>query len=169
MADLPPEMEQALADMDEGSWSALVAKVRAPDSREQLRTAAGQVLSGAALDAFVDSADPSRFTGDDGQISEERVMGRLTALFGTSHQDGSGQSWGQHSGNQPGSRPGDAGRIEATRRFRLNKRAEAVVPEEAGPSGPGAMGLAEAQRSSKFGAGGMAEARRRFGDQGGQR
>ncbi|MGH3968898.1 MAG: hypothetical protein ACRDTV_12490 [Mycobacterium sp.] len=144
MSDLPADVEQQLADMDEGAWNAFVAKVRAPDTREQLRTAASQVLNGPALDAFTDSADLSKFTGDDGRIDEERVMGRLTALFGT---HSSPANFGQHSGGNPASpRPGDGGRAEAAKRFRLGPRTEVVTDPLRQPVGRGAAGRAEAAR-----------------------
>jgi hypothetical protein len=84
-------------------------------------------------DAFMAVTDPTKFVGENGEIDEQKVMGYLTAMFGgsgnnsngqhQSHQSGNGhqqqRNWGQHSGGTGGgpSRPGDAGRAAATKRF----------------------------------------------------
>lgn len=87
--------------------------------RAELKGIASQVLSGDKLTAWLDDIDPSKFTNSDGEIDEEKVMGKLTALFGVQSQETPRRNWGQyaHSGAAPGSKPGDAGRAEAKKRF----------------------------------------------------
>lgn len=120
MVDLPADIEQQLANLTDGEWSALTARVRAPDSAEALRTVAGKVLSGAALDSFVSYADVSKFTSADGTVDEQKVIGHLTAAFGVQQGAGGKQQWG---------RPGASGRAAAAKRFgqRVDPDAEAVA------------------------------------------
>jgi hypothetical protein len=144
MVNLPPEVEQQLGALSNDEWSTLTAKLRAPDSTEQLRTVAGQVLSGAALESFMAVADVSKFTDDKGAIAEEAVMGRLTALFGVADERGPTHAdFGQYRAAPPEPGPGDRGKAEAARRF--------------GPRG------ADTQPHPTRGAGGLAEAQKRFG------
>lgn len=94
--------------------------------RTQLKSVASQILSGEQLEAWLDGVDASKFTGEDGEIDEEKVMGRLTAIFGARKQDTDSSHqrrwWGQHSAvsSGPPSKPGDAGRAEAAKRFGIN-------------------------------------------------
>lgn len=148
MADISPETEKWFADMTAAEFAAFTARVRAPDTREKFRAVASNILSGNALDAFSDAADLSKFTGDDGGIDEERVMGHLTAMFGTQTPAGGQRNWGQHSGSSgQGLRPGDGGRAEAARRAGRKPESE-IETASAGSSGwtRGAAGRAEAQR-----------------------
>lgn len=148
MAELPPEVEQQLTNMSDGDFAALTARVRAPDSTEQLRTAASQVLSGSALDSFVHFADVSKFVGENGGIDEEKVMGHLTAAFGVSGDQQQQRNWGQRSGGTgPALRPGDGGRAAAAKRF-----GRPVDPE-----------IGAATSGVQRGAAGRAAAERRFG------
>lgn len=142
MTEIPPDVEQQLASMDEGSWSALVAKVRAPDTTEKLRETAAQVLSGTTLDAWLDGVDASKFADANGDIDEEKVMGKLTALFGQPEQTQQRRSWGQHGGQPPGKMPGDAGRAEAAKRF----GGQQTNDQQQFNRGPGAGGRAEARK-----------------------
>jgi hypothetical protein len=142
MTELPPEVEQQLASMTPEEWSAFSSRVRAPDSGEQLRTIAGSVLSGAALDSFVNYADVSKFTGADGMVDEEKVMGYLTAAIGGSQGADARRQWGQHSGGSgPVSRPGEGGRAAAAQRFGTK-----VDSEETVRTGRGAAGRAAAAK-----------------------
>ena len=144
-ADLPPEIEPQLGALSDDEWSALTSKLRAPDSAEQLRTAAGKVLTGQALEGFMAVADVSRFVDATGAVSEEVVMGRLTAMFGVADEHSPRwQNFGQHQPAAPEPGPGDRGKMEARKRF----------------GSPGAD--AQAPASSR-GAAGRLEAERRFG------
>lgn len=142
MVDLPPEVEQQLAGLSEGDWAALTAKVRAPDAAEQFKAVAGQVVSGERLDALARAVDLSKFTGSDGQIDESKVMGHLTAMFGVRDDP---PNYGQHSGAHvgAGSRPGDAGRAAAAKRFGTGGNSAPAIGQ---PATRGAGGAAEAQR-----------------------
>lgn len=143
MTDLPPDIEEQLAGMPEGDWSALVARLRAPDSTERFRAIAAQVLSGDALDAFTNTADTSKFVGDNGHIDEDKVMGHLTALFGVGPQtDQQQRQWGQHSGPIPGDAPGSGGKAEAAKRFGTDHEPSPINTHAA----RGAAGRAEAER-----------------------
>lgn len=116
---LESALREHVRGMSEDDFRTFVAETRPPNSVAQLKRAAQQIISGDRLNAWVGSADPSKFVDDDGDVDEEKVIGALTTLFGASHQDDSSQrqSWGQHSGNPPGQLPGDAGRAEAARRY----------------------------------------------------
>lgn len=139
MADLTPEIEQQLAGMNEGEWAVLTAKVRAPDTAEQLKSIASKVISGPQLDAFTAAADTSKFVGDNGQIDESKVMGHLTALFGVS-QEGPPHEWGQNAAPQIGLSPMQQGLAEAARRGYVGDGAPKTPP------GANREGLAEAKR-----------------------
>jgi hypothetical protein len=103
MTDVPAEVEQQLASMTQGEWAAFSAKVRAPDTAEQLRTAVSQHVSGDRLEAVMRVVNPAAFVDDSGRIDATKVQQHLGTLFG-------GQG-------QPGARPGDAGRAAAAKRF----------------------------------------------------
>lgn len=141
MPEIPPETEAALAGLSEQEWAALSARVRAPDAREQLRDVASRVLSGEALDAYVEAADLSKFAGASGDIDESKVMGRLTTLFGRR-----APNYGQHGAIPLGEGPGSCGRAEAERR-RVARETSSPTP---GPGGAaGSAGRAEALRRSE--------------------
>lgn len=151
MADLTPDVEQQLADMTDGQWSALTAKVRAPDSTEALRTAAAQLLSGDALNSFCTVADPSKFLGADGKIDPNKVQAHIRTAYGITGQQQQRQNHGQGSGgNGPALRPGDSGRAAAAKRHGTT-----VDPETA----------AAAATSTGRGSAGKAAAARRFPQQ----
>lgn len=86
----------------------------------ELKSAAAQVINDPdQLKSFMAFADPSKFTNDDGEIDEEKVMGHLTALYvgRDTQQQRQAPQWGQHSGNgQPPKRPGDDGRAALEKR-----------------------------------------------------
>jgi hypothetical protein len=103
MADVPAEVEQQLASMTQGEWAAFSAKVRAPDTAEQLRTAVSQHVSGDRLDAVMRLVNPAAFVDDAGRIDATKVQQHLSTLFGTA--DG------------PTPKSGAGGRAEAARRF----------------------------------------------------
>lgn len=142
MPEIPPETEAQLAGLSESEWAALSARVRAPDTREQLRTAAAEVLSGDALDAYVESVDLSKFTGENGEIDGTKVKGRLTALFGTTQRP----NWGQVGTTPPGLGPGESGLIEAEQR-RIASETSSPTPRLSGAAG--SAGHAEALRRAE--------------------
>jgi hypothetical protein len=149
MTDLPPDIEQQLAGLSDGEWSALTARVRAPDSTEALRTAAAQILPEDAANAFAAAADVSKFTDGTGGIDQAKVSNYLKTAFGASQATGGQRAaWGQSSGGQaPGLRPGDHGRAAAAKRFGHELDAE---------TGAATAGV-------RRGGTGRAEAQRRFG------
>ena len=90
----------------------------------QLKSLAAGVLSDPEqLASFMAVTDAGKFAGEDGEIDEDKVIGHLTALFGGGGGSKVGQpqqrpNWGQHSGgNTASTRPGDAGRAAAAKRF----------------------------------------------------
>lgn len=112
-------------------------------SRKYLRSevksiAAGVIKDRDQLGTFMEMIDPTKFANEAGEVDEEMVMGKLTAMFGGSgegngQQQGGGQqaggqqqrNWGQHSGGAgavDNGRPGDAGRAEAARRKEKQKQ-----------------------------------------------
>jgi len=134
MPQLDPQVEQQLADLSDAEWSSLSARVRAPDATEMLRIAAAQHLTGVQLDAFVATADVSKFSGDNGEIDAEKVGRHLTAL-GITPAPG-GQAWGRNDGA--------TGREAAAQRHGVKGEPEpdAVMPDD----GPGAAGRAAAKQ-----------------------
>lgn len=116
-----------------------------PDLSQQLRTIAGRVISGPALDSFVEIALISAFTEpESGVIDEGKVMGHLTAIHraGQPEQPQPAQ-WGQYSGTVPGPLPGAHGRAEAARRHGRQPPDEiAITAARFAPD----SGSAEAQR-----------------------
>jgi hypothetical protein len=145
MVDLPPEVEQKLSDMTDAEFSALSARVRAPDSVEALRTAAAGALSGDQLNTFIQHADVSKFVDSGGVIDQAKVDAFLGSVFGAAPAAGGRANYGQSSGGQaPGLRPGDGGRAAAAARFGLPADPE-VAAATAGIR-PGARGRAEAAR-----------------------
>lgn len=141
MAELSPEVEQQLASMTAGEFSALTAKVRAPDTAEQLRTIAAKHVSGARLEAVLSVANPAVFAGDDGQIDEAKVARSLGLIFGQPARqfDNFGQ---QAKLTQVPPTPGEYGAAEAAKRF--------GTPKDPPPNG-------------RRGNGGAREAQRRYG------
>ncbi|MGH8328583.1 MAG: hypothetical protein ACRET2_17685 [Steroidobacteraceae bacterium] len=130
---LESALREHVRGMSEEDFRTFVVQVRPPNSVEQLKGAAANVLSGDQLDAFLSVADPKAFDGEDGDIDDEKVVGRLTAMFGTGEQRQFGR--------------GERGRAEAARRFG-GQSSGARPPDD----GPGAGGRAEAAR--RFGTGG---------------
>lgn len=147
---LESALREHVRGMSEDDFRTFVAETRPPNSAEQLKTVAGQFLSGQQLDSFVKVVDPAHFVGDSGEIDPDQVAGHLTAIFGAGASGQQQQeSWGQHSGgNTPAMKPGDAGRLAAAKRFGTPAPENAAAPD----SGRGAAGRAEAQR--RFGTGG---------------
>lgn len=171
MVDLPPDIEQKLADMTDGEWAALQARVRAPDTTEQFREIVKSVVPQHA-DELMKWADVSKFVGEDGAVDDTRLRSALGVLFG----NGQPQSfeWGQHGSSPPGPAPGDNGRAEAQRRAERNGQPGTAAGAEALRRMPGVLenaGAAEARRRAAArgsGAGGRAEAARRRCENGGQ-
>jgi hypothetical protein len=59
MTDVPAEVEQQLANMDEPTFSAFVARVRAPDTTEALRTAVSKHVSADQLNTVLAIVNPA--------------------------------------------------------------------------------------------------------------
>jgi hypothetical protein len=154
MIELPPEIEQQLADLTDAEFSALTARLRAPDNAEQLRELAKTIVPAHAIDAYMSVVDVSKFVGADGTLDEARLRSTLGVLFGTGQQQS--YDWGQHGGQPPGWQFGDGGRAEAQRR----------AAERNGQAGTPAGAEALRGLSSQVENGGTAEARRRAAQQG---
>lgn len=141
MPDVPTEVEQSLSNMDEGQWSAFVAKVRAPDAEEEFRAAVAKHVSGDRLEAVLKVANRSAFVGESGQIDEAKVASQIGALFSTTAPAGpSHQNFGQNTPAPPFPGPGEMGRAEAAKRFGDAQR------DPATPSARGQSGRQEAAR-----------------------
>lgn len=87
----------------------------------QLKSIAAPILNDAdRLNAFLEMANPANFVGENGEIDEERVAGRLTQLFGTVQSATTQQqtrNWGQHSGGTgTPQKPGETGKAAAAKR-----------------------------------------------------
>lgn len=113
MVELPPEVEARLTALSDADWHALGARLRAPDTREQLRDAAAKILGDAdRATSFTDSVRLDAFTGTDGQIDPAKVQDALTKL-GVITPEASRNF--QHGSN--GFRKGEAGKAEAAKRY----------------------------------------------------
>lgn len=94
----------------------------------QLKSIAAPIIQDKdRLNAFLETTDATKFAGEDGEIDTEKVMGHLTALFGTTQQGNQQQqqqrpAWGQHSGGTPPARPGETGRAAVERRHRTKNQ-----------------------------------------------
>jgi hypothetical protein len=116
MSDLPAEFEQQLASMTDGEFSALTAKVRAPDTAEAFREAASKFIDGARLETICKVANLAAFTNEHGEIDEAKVGERLRAVFGLPAPP----RWANHgqftqTPHEPA--PGDRGNAEVRKRF----------------------------------------------------
>lgn len=97
------------------------------DLSEKLRSVAGQVLSGPALDSFVTYAPIVAYTTESGEIDQDKVMGHLTALHAA--RMAQPPQWGQASApGGPPYQPGDGARAALRRRHGVGVN---------GPSQPG--------------------------------
>lgn len=127
--------DKALRDAEQAGREAANADWLPKYQRSELRGHASEVLKGEQLDAFLAGVNPAAFADENGEISREKVMGHLTAMFGLGNNNGQnagpgsgytpggagngvGHSWGQHSGGPgaPPNKPGEAGKAEAARR-----------------------------------------------------
>jgi hypothetical protein len=141
MAEIPLEVEQRLAAMDEGEWAAFTARVRAPDTSESFREAASKYVDGDQLEAVCAVANIAAFLDDDGQIDQAKVEQKMRAVFGLPVTP----QWanqGQNTPPPPQPGPGERGNAEARKRFHGD-----------GPLAPtrGNRGYQEAQRRFKNG------------------
>lgn len=87
----------------------------------QVQSIASGIVSGDRLSAFMDVVDTSKLLDESGEVSEEKVMGYLTAMYGTTQQaPPAGPRWqnfGQHSPPPPPAKPGLGGQAELQKRF----------------------------------------------------
>jgi hypothetical protein len=143
MGNLPADIEQQLASMSEGDFNAFIARVRAPDTTEQLRTALAKHISGDQLEAVLKVANTAAFVDEHGAVDESKVSQSLSGMFGVVPDGGPPhQDFGQNTPRPPQPGPGERGAAEAARRFGGQQ-----------PNTP---------RTGR-GAGGAAEAAKRFG------
>ncbi|MGV0042027.1 hypothetical protein [Mycobacterium colombiense] len=100
--------------------------------RSAVQSIASGIVQGDKLNAFLDIVSPAlpdgkfqpptAVLGDDGQVSEEKVMGYLTAMYGTGAQPAqpAGPRWqnfSQYSPPPPPQPAGAGGAAEAQKRF----------------------------------------------------
>lgn len=116
--------ERAIADAKEQAakeaQAAADAKWGPKYLTSELKSAAALVIKDPDdLKSFMAIADPTRFTTEDGEIDQEKVMGHLTALYvgREARQQKQPPNWGQNSGNgRPPGQAGDAGRAALEKR-----------------------------------------------------
>jgi hypothetical protein len=102
MVELPADIEQTLRDLPDAEWTALQARIRPPDTAEQVRTAAAKHVPADQLDSIMSIVDASKFVTD-GTVDEAKVTQHFGRLFGVQQQ--SPPQRGQHSGQPSGDRP----------------------------------------------------------------
>jgi hypothetical protein len=86
----------------------------------KVQSIASTIVNGDKLAAFMEIVDPSKLLGDDGQVDETKVMGYLTAMYGTEQPQQRQPQWqnfGQYSPPPPPQKPGAGGAAEAQKRF----------------------------------------------------
>lgn len=86
----------------------------------RVQSIASEIVSGDRLNAFMDVVDTSKLLDESGAVSEEKVMGYLTAMYGTTQSQPTGPRWqnfGQHSPPPPPQPLGSAGAAAAEKRF----------------------------------------------------
>ncbi|WKG03063.1 hypothetical protein [Mycolicibacterium sp. HK-90] len=77
----PVELERLIADMSDVEFDTLVARVRAPDTREHLREIAAAYVPAEVLDEFIDALSPSKFVHADGRVDVDGARLRFAAFF----------------------------------------------------------------------------------------
>jgi hypothetical protein len=144
MIELPADIEQALRDLPDNEWGALQARLRPPDTSEQLRAAVAQHVPQDRLDAVMSFVDASKFIGENGQVDEQKVQQHMGAFFGA-NEPPSPRNWGQAS--YPGGPPSEPGQTarEALKR-RHNVGSNANEPSAGGQIARGASAKAELQK-----------------------
>jgi hypothetical protein len=121
---LPPD-EKALKASRSEAYKQAMAEAEAkylPQIRAaKVQSIASGIVSGERLSAFMDVVDTSKLLGDDGQVSEEKVMGYLTAMYAEAPNAGprqpQWQNFGQFTPPPPAAKPGSGGEAEAKKRF----------------------------------------------------
>lgn len=86
----------------------------------QVQSIASGVVSGDRLSAFMELVDTTKLLDESGQVSEEKVMGYLTAMYGTTPSQPAGPRWqnfSQYSPPPPPQKAGAGGLAEAQKRF----------------------------------------------------
>jgi hypothetical protein len=144
MADISPDIERQLAEMTDAEFSALTARVRAPDTMEQFRDIAKIFVPEHVLNDFMEFANPVAFVGPDGQVNEAKVRGHLSTLFGSSLPQS--REWGQHHATPVGYQAGDEGRASARRRAAARGQVVGGTETPTQSMVPGLAGRAEAQK-----------------------
>jgi hypothetical protein len=82
MVELSPDVEAQLAALSESEWSALSAKLRAPDNEERFREIACTILPSTTVELWASALDFSKFTDDEGRLDEQRVLDHLAIFHG---------------------------------------------------------------------------------------
>lgn len=113
-------LKEAATQASEAAKAAADAEWLPKLQAAQLKSIAAPILNDAdRLSAFLEMANPANFVGENGEIDEEKVAGRLTSLFGTVQAATAQQArnWGQHSGGTgTPQKPGETGRAAAAKR-----------------------------------------------------
>ena len=86
----------------------------------KVQSIASGIVSGDRLSAFMELVDTTKLLDESGTVSEEKVMGYLTAMYGTQQVPPAGPRWqnfGQYSPPPPPQKAGAGGLAEAQKRF----------------------------------------------------
>ncbi|OCB57646.1 hypothetical protein A5677_16915 [Mycobacterium malmoense] len=86
----------------------------------KVQSIASGIVSGDRLSAFMELVDTTKLLDESGAVSEEKVMGYLTAMYGTTPSQPAGPRWqnfGQYSPPPPPQKAGAGGLAEAQKRF----------------------------------------------------
>jgi hypothetical protein len=145
MVELPADVEQTLRDLPDSEWTALQARVRPPDTAEQVRSAVARHVGQDQLDQIMGIVDPTKLLGDDGQVDQRKVQEHFGALFRT-QQPEQRRQWGQSStAGGPPKQPGDDARTALKKRHGV-KNEDTTQPGAASRITPGDEARAALQR-----------------------
>lgn len=120
MVDLPADVEQTLRDLPDSEWSALQARVRPPDTAEQVRTAAARHVPADMLDSVMGYVDAAKFVDNSGQVDHAKIDEHFGRLFGANDPQ-QRPHWGQGSGSGGPPAPGDQARAALEKRHGIKR------------------------------------------------
>jgi hypothetical protein len=83
-----------------------------------VQSIASKIVTGEQLSAFMDVVDTSKLLDEHGAVSEQKITGYLTAMYGEPQTTAPRwQNFGQYSPPPPRGTPGAGGSAEAAKRF----------------------------------------------------
>jgi hypothetical protein len=120
-ADLATDKEKAVAAAREEAQKQVRAETAPRLVKQAFKAEAKGVLTSEQLDALLEDLDLTKYLDKDGDVDEEKVTKKVTALAPKKDESKNGgggtRPLGQGQQRAAGVKPGDAGRAEAQKRF----------------------------------------------------